>query len=239
VENRLARALLVSGALLSSAPSAHAQRALLAAPAEGALALPADTFGGRDSPERDQGGSDVQRGPLLPLHLAKPKTTFWSIGVGLERFGRDIKDTNDLIGVAAMLRIRSFGPHALVMAKPSQEGYEDSRFLGGLGLRGYFPLLGISFSYGVGFHAEVRLEDHFWLAYATPLELGVVLYAKNSWDIELFMGARRAFAGELINHFLIDPNGFDNENAQRELDRTKTDDPWRGFVRIVFARRID
>jgi hypothetical protein len=43
----------------------------------------------------------------------------------------------------------------------------------------------------------------------------------------------------LINTFLIDPNGFDNEDAQRELDVARDKRPWRGFLRIVFARRID
>jgi hypothetical protein len=181
----------------------------------------------------------VQRGRVLPEHLASSPETFWSVGIGVERFGAKVEDDNNLIGVATMFRIRSFGPHALLMAEPSPEGYQDSRFVGGLGLRGYFPLLGTSFSYGVGVHAEIRLRDHYWLAYATPLELGAVLWSKDSWDIELFLGARRAFAGELIDHFLIDPNGLDNENAQDELDRIRHDDPWRGFLRLVFARRID
>ena len=189
-----------------------------------------------DDPRVDGGW---QRGAVVSEHLAKLPSTFWSVGVALERFGTGYTGNDSLIGIATMFRIDSFGPHAVLMSKPSPEGYQDSRFLTGFGVRGYFPLLGTSFSYGVGVHAEVRLEDHFWLAYATPFELGAVLWSKDSWDIELFAGARRAFAGELIDHFLIDPNGFDNENAQDALDHQRREEPWRGFVRLVFARRID
>jgi hypothetical protein len=206
------------------------------APLAAALALWAAPARADESPVSDDG---VQEGRVLPEHLAHQPDTFWSVGLGVERFGAKVDDDNNLIGIATMLRIRSFGPHALLMVEPSEEGYQDSRFLGGVGLRGYFPLLGTSFSYGVGVHAEIRLKDHFWLAYATPLELGAVLWSKDSWDIELFVGVRRAFAGELIDHFLIDPNGFDNENARDELETIRHDDPWRGFLRLVFARRID
>jgi hypothetical protein len=183
--------------------------------------------------------SGLHVGPVLPPHLAEQPETFWSVGMALERFGTGYTGTDNLIGVAAMFRYRALGPHAILMAKPSPDGYEDSRFLFGLGFRGYFPLFGTSFSYGIGMHGEVRLEDHFWLVYATPIELGAVVFRENSWDIEVFLGARRAFAGALIDHYLIDPNGFDNEDAQAELDDIRQNDPWRAFLRIVFARRID
>jgi hypothetical protein len=184
---------------------------------------------------QDEGASGR---PILPAHLAETPASFWSVGVGLERFGAKLEAGDSLIGLAAMLRLRSFGPHALLMAEPRSSGYQKSRFLGGLGLRGYFPLLGTWASYGVGAHAEIRLEDHYWLAYATPLELGIQLWSKDSWDIELFAGARRAFAGALIDHYLIDPNGFDNDNARDSLDRRRHES-WRGFLRVVFARRVD
>ena len=192
-----------------------------------------------EEPPAIEDDDGVQRGAVLPGHLADLPENYWSIGIGLERFGAKVEDDNNLLGIGAMFRFRAFGPHAILMAEPSPEGYEDSRFLGGLGMRGYFPLLGTELSFGVGLHAEIRLRDHFWLAYATPFELGAVLWRKNSWDIQLFVGMRRAFAGSLIDHYLIDPNGFDNEDARDELDRIRHDDPWRGFVRLMFARRID
>ena len=208
-------------------------RALFAACASLAVASAAHA---QHSPTADRG---AHSGPVLPRHLVRTPEQFWSVGLGVERFGADVDTGGNMIGVATMFRIRSFGPHVLVMTEPSTQGYQDWRYLAGFGMRGYFDVLGATFSYGVAMHAEVRLDDHFWLAYATPLELGSVLWSRESWDIELFIGARRAFAGELIWHYLIDPNGFDNENAQDELDRLRTDDPWRGFIRIVFARRLD
>jgi hypothetical protein len=173
----------------------------------------------------------------LPPHLEHNPETFWSVGLALERFGTGYVGNDNLVGVATMFRYYSFGPHALLLAKPSPAGYEDSRFLFGLGLRGYFPLVGTWFSYGVGVHGEWLRP--LWLAYATPFELGAVVLNENSWDIEIFVGARRAFAGQLIDQYLIDPNGFDNENAQDELDYIRHHDAWRGFLRVVFARKID
>lgn len=189
-------------------------------------------------PPPDDAG-EVFVGPVLPATLGEAPRDWWVVGVALEQFGRDPGSLDALYGISVMYRLYSWGPHLLMMAKPNSGGFEESRFVAGAGLRGYLPLLGTSLSYGVSMHAEARLEDHFWLAYATPLELGVVLYSKNSWDLELFFGARRAFAGKLINHFLLDPNGFDNENAADELERVTKLKPWRAFVRLVFGRRLD
>ena len=194
-------------------------------------------------PVRDEGIS----GPVLPHTLAPEQTSYWVVGVGWEEFGRDPEHPNSLFGLTGMYRYKSIGPHVLLMTNspglmstdPSLDGYEDWRLLGGLGLRGFLPALGTEWSYGVGAHAEIKLRDHFWVGYVTPLELGVVLYARNSWHLELFAGARRAAVGTLINHFIVDPNGFDNENAQDELDDLLHRDPWLGFVRVVFGRRID
>ena len=178
-------------------------------------------------------------GPILPPALSPERDGYWVVGVALEEYGRGSRSHDELFGLSVMFRWLALGPHALVMLKPSGKSYEDTRFLGGIGLRGYLPVLGIELSYGVGIHVEARLEDHFWLASATPVELGARLFAKNSWELELFVGARRAFAGELVNSFLLDPNGFDNERAEEVLHRTKTLEPWRGFIRLVFGRRID
>jgi hypothetical protein len=178
--------------------------------------------------------SPFARGRQLP----EDRSTYWSIGVGFERFEPTAIGASHHVGLTAVLRWAAFGPHTFVMVKPNPDGYEDSRFLAGLGLRGYVSPLGISLSYGVASHAEVSLAEHFWLAHVTPLELGAVLYQANSLDIELFLGARRVFAGELIDHFLIDPNGFDNDNAADELERARTNLRWGWFARLVFARRV-
>jgi hypothetical protein len=217
---------LALAAAASGGPAARAESELELVPASYEEAEPAAADG-------------RFRGEVLPLELAPRSESFWVVGVAVEEYGRGSRSRDELYGVTAMLRLRSWGPHALVMLKPSGRSYQDTRFVAGLGLRGYLPVLGIELSYGVGMQIEARLEDHFWLASATPLELGAVLFSKNSWELELFVGARRAFAGELINSFLLDPNGFDNEDADAVLYKTKTLEPWRGFVRLQFGRRLD
>lgn len=182
--------------------------------------------------------------PLLPRRLSARPTTYGVVGVGVERFGSNFTGSdqfdNQLVGLTGMWRISAFGPHALLMTKPAVEHFRDSRFLVGLGLRGFYRVRGFTeLSYGVGSHFEARLEDHYWLAYVTPLELGATIWDKGSWNIELFVGARRAVGGSLINHYLIDPNGFNDAEAREELDRARHERPWKGFVRVVFARRID
>jgi hypothetical protein len=126
-----------------------------------------------------------------------------------------------------------------LLAKPELDVLRDTRAQLGLGLRTHGRLWGIEWSYGVGIRAELRLEDHYWLAYATPLELGAILYAKNSWRVQLLVGVRSAFAGQLVNHFLIDPNGYDSAAASENLERVRTRAPWLGFVRLVYGRVLD
>lgn len=167
---------------------------------------------------------------------------YWVVGPTLEYFTSAAKESlsrgDELLGLSAMWRLGSFGPHALLLSKPNVTRFADSRFLAGLGLRGFVDIPGLTeISYGVGGHVEIRLEDHFWLGYLTPLELGGVVWDKNSWRIEIFVGARRAIAGKLINFYLIDPNGFDSQDAQADLDDSRR--TWRAFTRIVFGRRID
>ena len=109
----------------------------------------------------------------------------------------------------------------------------------GLGLRGYYPVLGTEVSYGVGLLGELRFQEHFWLLQGTPLELSAVVYRKRTFEIELTVGMRIAMAGKLIDSFLLDPNGFQNEAAQANLDRALHEDRARGFIRLVFSRRVD
>jgi hypothetical protein len=186
-------------------------------------------------------------GPVLPETLAPRQSSWWVVGVAAETFGTDVKGTNLLLGVDVIYRTRAFSPHLLLMMKPNSlmranptlDNYQDYRALAGLGMRAHVPVFGTELSYGVGAHAEVRLEDHYWTMHFTPVEVGTLLYGEDSWDIELFVGLRHAFAGSLINHFIIDPNGFDNEVAQDELDEQIYGSPWNGFLRVVFGRRID
>ncbi|MGE0326318.1 MAG: hypothetical protein AB7K71_40060 [Polyangiaceae bacterium] len=169
---------------------------------------------------------------------------YWVLGVGAEYFASAAKNVastgEELIGLTAMWRLGAFGPHSLLMVKPGVDRVQDSRVLAGLGLRGFYDIRGFTeLSYGVGGHVEARLADHFWLGYLTPLELGAVVWQKGSWNVEAFLGLRRAVAGSLINYFLIDPNGFDNGDASDNLDDALHGTPWRVFARVVFGRRVD
>ncbi|MCA9628258.1 MAG: hypothetical protein KC766_11355 [Myxococcales bacterium] len=169
---------------------------------------------------------------------------YWVLGIGAEYFTSAAEDVGsggeELLGLTAMWRLGAFGPHALIMAKPGVDRVQDTRALAGLGLRGFYEIPGFTeLSYGIGGHAELRLTDHFWLGYLTPLEVGAVVWRRGSWNIEAFIGMRRAVVGSLINYFLIDPNGFDNQDAEGNLDEALHGTPWRAFVRLVFGRRVD
>jgi hypothetical protein len=160
--------------------------------------------------------------------------------VAVESYGTGAPTDDTLFGLSAYYRLGPLAPNATFLFKPAaHDDLERSRWFGGLGLRSYFDVLGVEFAYGVGMHAEARLEDHYWLGVVTPLEIGAVLYDEHSFRIELLGGARYAFAGDLINHFLIDPNGFDNEDARDGLDEARHGDPWRSFVRLSFGRKLD
>jgi hypothetical protein len=182
-------------------------------------------------------------GPVLPESLYPEKKNYWVVGIGVERFatGDDSIKSLDhyLVGVTAMWRLGPFAPHALAMMHPSGE-HENLRLLAGVGFRGYIDVPGFtSLSLGVGTHAEVRLQDHYWLWYLTPIELGAVVAQSKSFQVEVFVGLRRSITGQLINHFLVDPNGYDSEVAQGNLDRDTGADAWKGFLRVVFERRLD
>jgi len=178
---------------------------------------------------------------LLPAHLASHPTNHFLVGLALERYGHKLGESDTQLGLVGAYRAGPFSPHFSLLIKPGKlhRDFEDSRWLLGLGTRSYFELLGLEWSYGVGAHVEARLEDHFWLAFLSPAELGVVIHRRNSWQLELFGGARRAFAGDLINSYLVDPNGFNNESAREELKEVRYSKPWRAFLRLVFSRRLD
>jgi hypothetical protein len=195
-------------------------------------------------PVVDDAATTTPAAPLLPRHLVEPSNNYWVVGVGIEQFGSNLTASdqrdNQLVGLAARYRISAFGPHALLMTRPSFVNYENTRLLAGLGLRAFYDVRGFTeVSWGFGAHFEVRLSDHYWLGYVTPLELGAVVWDAGSWKIEASIGLRRAFAGALINQILIDPNGLENERARENLYEARHERPWKGFLRLVFGRRID
>lgn len=180
-------------------------------------------------------------GPVVSPALAPERAYSFLVSMGVEAWDSQFSGSDFLLALATTLRLSAFAPYVQLMAKPGigTENYEDTRLLAGAGLRAYLPLADGRFSYAIGVLTELRFEDHFWLAYATPVELGAVVYRKHSLEIEVFAGARRAFAGQLINSFLLDPNGFENEDAEARLGRARHEDAWHGFARIVVSRRID
>jgi len=183
----------------------------------------------------------IMTGPVLPPSLVREKPAYLRLGLGLERFGNASRNSDYLLTVSGIYRYRSLGPNASFLAKPSigTASYETSRFLLGLGMRGYAQLLGTEFSCGIGVLGELRFEDHFWLLQATPFELSAVVYRRRTFEVELTVGMRVVMAGKLIDSFLLDPNGFHSEDAQLGLDRARHDDRARGFIRLIFSRRLD
>jgi hypothetical protein len=222
------------GLLVAAGPA----RAVEPSPAVATAAASPDESTPRP-PVRDE----IVTGSVLPRSLYPVRKDFWVVGIGVERFAAKDDDVGSLehflVGVTGMWRTGPFAPHALLMMHPSGQ-HENLRFLGGLGFRGYIDVPGFTeLSVGVGTHAEIRLEDHYWLWYLTPLEVGGVVVRNRTFELEVFLGVRRAIAGYQIDHFLIDPNGFDNEVVKENLERETGEDAWKGFLRVVFARRLD
>lgn len=174
---------------------------------------------------------------------AEPSDGHLAVGMGVEHFGKNAEGfgrvRDILVGPTVAYRAASFEPHFELMLTPAAGTWENLRLLGSLGARYYLPApknLGLSIGWSI--HAEARLEDHYWLASLTPLELGATIYEKRSLHVQLFTGLRAGFAGSLLDSFLIDPNGFRNADAQEALDDASLRSPWRLFLRVVFSRRI-
>lgn len=118
------------------------------------------------------------------------------------------------------------------------EGVRHVRSLAGLTTRAAFEVLGLEWTYGVGVQFEVRLDDHYWLLFAVPAELGLVVIDTGSWHVRV-LGALRVLAtGRLIDNFVLDPTGINNPDAEREL-RDEKDQRFDGYVGIAFTREID
>ena len=180
--------------------------------------------------------------PLLPPAWEVESEAHWVLGLALERGGTNVVGDDvlrdQLIGLSFAFRWRFLEPHVRLMASPTVGRYQNTRMLAGGGLRLHVSLLDFDFSYGGGAHFEARLDDHYWLVGVTPFEVGLTVWDRGSWRIQVHTGARLIVAGELINSFMIDPNGFNNENARDELDDTR-DQPWEGFVLVTFGRRVE
>jgi hypothetical protein len=55
----------------------------------------------------------------------------------------------------------------------------------------------------------------------------------------VFVGARHSMAGALINSYLLDPNGYDNEDSLDRLRDLRDAHAWQLYVSLVFGRRVE
>jgi len=168
---------------------------------------------------------------------------FWWPTVVLERSSahltgaRSVDETRFGLGLA--FRTSSLSPHVRLLISPSLGSYENLAGSASAGLRVHFELAGVPLSYGVGVSIEARLRDSLWLAHATPIELGTALYRGGSAEHYVFVGARHSMAGALINSYLLDPNGYDNEDSLDQLSDLRDAHAWQLYVSVVFGRRVE
>jgi len=174
---------------------------------------------------------------------AARRSAFWWPTVMLERASTHLSGARSIdetrFGLMLAYRTAHFSPHLRALVSPSLGAYQNLAVLAGAGLRMHFDTLGVPLSCGVGLSVEARLRDSLWLAYATPIELGVPLYRGESAEHYLFVGARHSVAGSLINSYLLDPNGYDNEDSQAVLDRMRDGNAWQLYVSLAFGRRVE
>jgi hypothetical protein len=181
--------------------------------------------------------------PLLTIEPAPHASRFWWPTVVFERASthprgvRSIDETR--FGLALAYRTDHISPHVRALISPSLGAYENLAAMAGAGLRVHFVLGGVSLSYGVGLSIEARLRDSIWLAYAAPVEIGVPIHRGDSAEHYVFVGARRSMAGSLINSYLLDPNGYDNQDSLDQLANLREDDAWQIYVSFAFGRRIE
>lgn len=170
----------------------------------------------------------------------RPNRVF--VGVGAEHFGKTVESFGHgqdfLFGPTIAFRRGPVEPHFELLATPFAGTYENWRLLASLGARTYIPLGRTEISIGGSLHAEARLQDHYALLSFTPVEIGVTLYRKGTLQAQIFTGIRAGFAGALIDSYLLDPNGFRDEEAQSRLDEVSLRSPWKVFARLVFSRRV-
>lgn len=185
----------------------------------------------------------AQSAYLAPERALRSTWGYWWPTVVFERASthptgiRSVDETRFGLGLA--YRTAHLSPHFRALISPSLGAYQNLAGMAGAGLRVHFELAGIPVSYGIGASIEARLRDSIWLAYATPLELGTPLYRGESAEHYVFIGARHSMAGSLINSFLLDPNGYDNEDSLDRLAELREQHAWQFYVSIVFGRRVE
>jgi hypothetical protein len=180
---------------------------------------------------------------FLATERAVHSSRFWWPTVVLERASTHLRGVRSIdetrFGLALAYRTGSLSPHLRALISPSLEAYENVAAMAGAGVRVHFDLGDVPLSYGVGLSIEARLRDSIWLAYATPVEIGAPLYRGDSAEYYVFVGARHSMAGALINSYLLDPNGYDNQDSFDRLAELREEHAWQLYVSFAFGRRIE
>jgi hypothetical protein len=170
------------------------------------------------------------------------RKSHWVVGVtidraaGIQRRGFEDLVDDQLFGVTASWYRGWFGLHGQYTGTPHRR-LRRSRTIGALGTRFHYTALEREWTYGLNVQVEANLPEHAWFAYATPVELGTDLFVHNTFHMQLFVGARYAFAGAVIENMYIDPNGIHEATFQAAVD-DKLDAPWEAYASIVFGRRL-
>jgi hypothetical protein len=218
-------------------PAPHHLIATLALGCGLAVVATASAARAADAAGHDGPGAYLARG----WDVAAPR--FWWPAVAFERASthltgaRSVDETR--FGLALAYRTGSISPHLRALLSPSLRTYQNLAGAVGAGVRAHFELGGVPLSYGIGVSIEARLRDSLWLAYATPLELGTPIYRSESAEHYLFLGARHSMAGALINSYLLDPNGYDNEDSLEQLNDLRDAHAWQLYLSIVLGRRVE
>lgn len=179
--------------------------------------------------------------PRLEERVLRP--SHWTVGLVLERgvhaiVGSALAD-DQLFGVSGTYFFGGgpFGITSRLMVSPNFRNIVNTRAvaLGGVRLRQ--TIFGVETFLGATIHAEARLRNHYWLTYVAPFEVGATVFRVRSFRVQVFTGLRAVVAGDLIDNFLIDPNGVNNDSAN-ELLRAEKRRPWEGFLSIVVGRAM-
>ena len=185
--------------------------------------------------------ASARGGPSFDEAMGRPQR--WTVGLALERGVHAIVGTgladDQLFGLSTTYYPGGgrLGVTSRVLLSPNFSNIVNTRgvLLGGLRLRQ--EIFGVEAFLGANAHLEARLRNHYWLTYVAPAEIGVALFRKRSFRIEVYTGLRAVVAGDLVDHFLIDPNGVNNAQANEALDAERKR-PWEGYVSIVIGRAL-
>lgn len=188
-----------------------------------------------------EGASRPPQGPFVPEGTDLHSRVTWLIGPAIElRLAEDTTENREdelLYGLDWGFRWKLLEVTTRWAVSPDRENnLEDLRLFAGLTLRGVIPAGPVELLYGAGTHIEARLEDHFFLAYVAPVEVGVVFWDRLSWNMRALGGSRVLYADGPIENVVLDPNGLD-EDAQADLEAIR-ERRLEFYVSLVFAREL-